>query len=81
MTKQKKTDFKPKNDEISAMGINTEPCQACCTAMGKLLESAKENLSGMNQEIFLTDIAVTFHACVTMVLTPSWLTFNAQSAS
>ena len=60
LLKQKKLDYKPRNDDIGTLGTNTEPCQACCHSVTKTLEAAKENLSGMNQEVFLTEIGVAF---------------------
>lgn len=67
LAKQKRTDFKPRNDDISQMGLNTDACNACCSTLGKVYDAAKENLSGANQEVFLMEIGVNFH---TYVLTP-----------
>ncbi|KAH7105434.1 exocyst complex component Sec10, partial [Auriculariales sp. MPI-PUGE-AT-0066] len=60
--KQKKNDFKPRNDDISFARVNTEPCQACCQILDKVRETATENLTGKNKEAFLTEIGVAFHA-------------------
>ncbi|KAJ3533558.1 hypothetical protein NMY22_g7283 [Coprinellus aureogranulatus] len=62
LTKQKKNDFKPRNDDISFARVNTEPCVACCDALEKVRDAAKENLSGKNLEVFLTEIGVAFHS-------------------
>ncbi|KAJ2916426.1 hypothetical protein MD484_g4006, partial [Candolleomyces efflorescens] len=62
LTKQKKNDFKPRNDDMSFARVNTEPCVACCDMLEKVRDAAKENLSGKNLEVFLTEIGVAFHS-------------------
>ncbi|ESK94451.1 exocyst complex component protein [Moniliophthora roreri MCA 2997] len=62
LTKQKKNDFKPRNDDLSFARVNTEPCVACCDMLEKVRDSAKASLSGKNLEIFLTEVGVTFHS-------------------
>lgn len=64
LSKQKKNDFKPRNDEQSFERLNTEPCVACCDTLERVRDAAKENLSGKNLEVFLTEIGVSFHAYV-----------------
>ncbi|EIW82063.1 exocyst complex component Sec10 [Coniophora puteana RWD-64-598 SS2] len=64
LTKQKKNDFKPRNDDLSFARVNTEPCVACCDMLERVRDAAFENLSGKNQEAFLTEIGVTFHAAL-----------------
>ncbi|KAK0545750.1 Exocyst complex component 5 [Tilletia horrida] len=59
---QKKTDYNPKNDDFAFTRMNTEPCIACIEALGKIQASARENLSGKNVEVFLSEIGVTFHS-------------------
>ncbi|THH14390.1 hypothetical protein EW146_g5934 [Bondarzewia mesenterica] len=61
LSKQKKTDFKPRNDDLSFARVNTEPCIACCEILEKARDAAKQNLSGKNLEVFLTEIGVAFH--------------------
>lgn len=61
LTKQKKNDFKPKDDDLSFARVNTEPCEACCDLLEKVRDVAKETLSGKNLEVFLTTIGVAFH--------------------
>jgi len=60
--KQKKNDFKPRNDDISFARVNTEPCVACCDMLEKVRDAARQNLSGKNLEVFLTEIGVAFHS-------------------
>ncbi|KAI0065945.1 exocyst complex protein [Artomyces pyxidatus] len=62
LAKQKKTDFKPRNDDLSFARVNTEPCLLCCETLEKVGVAAKQNLSGKNLETFLTEIGVAFHS-------------------
>ena len=64
LAKQKRTDFKPKNDDLSFARVNTEPCLACCDLLEKVRDAAKANLSGKNLEVFLTEVGVAFHGSV-----------------
>lgn len=64
LTKQKRNDFKPRNDDLSFARVNTEPCVACCELLEKVRDSASSNLTGKNREVFLTEIGVSFHAYV-----------------
>jgi len=61
LTKQKRNDFKPRNDDLSFARVNTEPCLLCCESLEKVRDAAKQNLSGKNLEVFLTEIGVAFH--------------------
>ncbi|KAI0346802.1 exocyst complex component Sec10 [Trametopsis cervina] len=61
LAKQKRNDFKPRNDDLSFARVNTEPCVACCETLEKVRDVAKENLSGKNLEVFLTEVGVAFH--------------------
>jgi len=62
LTKQKKNDYKPKNDELSFARTNTEPCELCCEFLTSVLVAATEGLSGKNVEAFLTEVGVAFHS-------------------
>jgi Exocyst complex component Sec10 len=61
LAKQKKTDFKPRNDDDSFARVNTDPCIGCCDILEKVGVVAKQNLSGKNLEVFLTEVGVAFH--------------------
>ena len=61
LAKQKRTDFKPKNDDLTFARVNTEPCVGCCDTLEKVRDAAKANLSGKNLEVFLTEVGVAFH--------------------
>ncbi|KAL4081589.1 exocyst complex component Sec10-like protein [Scleroderma yunnanense] len=62
LNKQKKNDFKPRNDDQSFARVNTEPCIACCEILDKVREAAQQNMSGKNLEAFLTEMGVSFHS-------------------
>ncbi|KAF8574198.1 exocyst complex protein [Ramaria rubella] len=59
--KQKRNDFKPRDDDLSFARVNTEPCSACCETLEKVRDAAKQCLTGKNLEVFLTEVGVTFH--------------------
>ena len=61
LTRQKKLDFKPKNDDMAFARINTEPCLLACDFLVKVREIATASLSGRNVEVFLTEVGVNFH--------------------
>lgn len=61
LAKQKRGDFKPRNDDIAFSRANTEPCMLCCDFLAVVRETAASSLSGKNAEGFLTEIGVTFH--------------------
>ena len=67
LAKQKKTDFKPRNDDLSFARVNTEPCVACCEVLERIRDAAKQNLSGKNLECFLTELGVAFHGFVCLL--------------
>ncbi|KAJ1552990.1 Exocyst complex component 5, partial [Nowakowskiella sp. JEL0078] len=55
LTKQKKIDFKPKDENIVSAS-NTLPCTQACEFLTKANIQAKLHLKGENLEAFLTDI-------------------------
>lgn len=61
LAKQKKLDFKPRNEELSFSRMNTEPCELCCDMLEKVRDAVKQNLSGKNLEVFLTEIGIGFN--------------------
>ena len=61
LAKQKRNDFKPRNDDLSFARVNTEPCVACCETLERFRDAALENLSGKNLEVLLTEVGVVFH--------------------
>ncbi|KAI6034430.1 exocyst complex component Sec10-like protein [Pisolithus microcarpus] len=62
LSKQKKNDFKPRNDDQSFARVNTEPCIACCEVLERVRDAATQNISEKNREAFLTEIGISFHS-------------------
>jgi hypothetical protein len=62
--KQKKNDYRPKDEEMSFARNNTEPCTLSCEFLETVRDSAREGLSGKNAEVFLTEVGVSFHTYV-----------------
>lgn len=60
LNKQKKSDFKPKDDEVSLTTLQTPACQAVCGFLQKVHEIAKESLDGANLDGFLNEIGSGF---------------------
>lgn len=61
LLKQKKHDYRPKNDELSFARTNTEPCELICDFLASLRDAASA-LSGKNREAFLLEVGVAFHS-------------------
>jgi hypothetical protein len=61
LQKQKKNDYKPKDDELSFARTNTEPCKLGCEFLETVREGVKEGLSGKNADMVLTEVGVAFH--------------------
>ncbi|BEI80543.1 hypothetical protein CcaverHIS002_0110720 [Cutaneotrichosporon cavernicola] len=61
LLKQRKNDYKPKNDDLSFARTNTEPCDLICDFLGNL-QAASTALSGKNREAFLLEVGVAFHS-------------------
>lgn len=64
LSKQKKLDFKPRNDDAAFARMNTEPCLLACEFLHKVRVAAGVSLTGRNAEVFLTEVGVTFHTFV-----------------
>ncbi|ORX34489.1 exocyst complex component Sec10-domain-containing protein [Kockovaella imperatae] len=62
LTKQKKNDYKPKDDDLSFARTITEPCELSCQFLETVKDAAFEGLSGKNIESFLMEVGVAFHA-------------------
>lgn len=59
--RQRKSDFKPKDDEIDLTGLATKPCIDCCEFLRRMYETTKKCFDGKNIEMFCTEVGVTFH--------------------
>jgi len=64
LTRQKRNDFNPRDDDLSFARVNTEPCILCCDVLEKVRDASTQNLSGKNLEGFLTEIGVAFHSAL-----------------
>ncbi|KAL7748429.1 Exocyst complex component 5 [Sorochytrium milnesiophthora] len=60
LAKQKKTDFKPKEDSIE-IGMNTQPCLQACDTLKRVQSSFSAYFDGKNLEAALSSIGVAFH--------------------
>ncbi|KAF9339936.1 Exocyst complex component 5 [Linnemannia elongata] len=61
LSRQRKSDFKPKDDEIDLTGLATKPCIDCCEFLRRMYETTKKCFDGKNIEMFCTEVGVTFH--------------------
>lgn len=61
LAKQKKNEYKLKNDDL--ITVNSEACIQSCAFMEHVRAAVTNNLSGKNQESFLTEVGLAFHAC------------------
>ncbi|KAG9066673.1 Exocyst complex component 5 [Linnemannia hyalina] len=59
--RQRKSDFKPKDDEIDLTGLATKPCIDCCEFLRRMYETTKKCFDGKNIEMFCNEVGVTFH--------------------
>ncbi|KAI7934449.1 hypothetical protein MJO28_017082 [Puccinia striiformis f. sp. tritici] len=60
--KQKKLDFKPKNDELDFSRNQTEACVGCSEFLNITRTVVNQSLTGKNSEIFLSEVGVVFHS-------------------
>ncbi|TIA77982.1 hypothetical protein E3P92_03717 [Wallemia ichthyophaga] len=61
LQKQRKGDFRPKDDDTSFARINTEPCLLCCQVLSSARDYAMDSLTGSNLDKFLIELGVAFH--------------------
>ncbi|EIE80071.1 hypothetical protein RO3G_04776 [Rhizopus delemar RA 99-880] len=64
LTRQKKNDFRPKDEEVALMSIGTQPCMQSIEFVTKVFRSASSALQGKNFEAFLRHIGNGFHSDV-----------------
>ncbi|KAI9248123.1 exocyst complex component Sec10-like protein [Helicostylum pulchrum] len=60
--RQKKNDFKPKDEEVAMMSMGTQPCMQCVDFIARVYRSASNALQGKNFEAFLRRIGNAFHS-------------------
>ncbi|KAG0027235.1 Exocyst complex component 5 [Podila clonocystis] len=59
--RQRRSDFKPKDDEVDLTGLATKPCIDCCEFLRRMYNTIRECFDGKNIEMFCTEVGVTFH--------------------
>ncbi|KAF9430816.1 Exocyst complex component 5 [Podila epigama] len=62
LSRQRRSDFKPKDDEVDLTGLATRPCLDCCEFLGKMTEFIRKCFDGKNIEMIFTEVGVTFHS-------------------
>ncbi|CAO3671954.1 unnamed protein product [Rhizopus stolonifer] len=62
LSRQKKNDFRPKDEEMAMMSIGTTPCMQSIEFVTKVFRSASGALQGKNFEAFLKHIGNGFHS-------------------
>ncbi|KAF9896345.1 Exocyst complex component 5 [Lobosporangium transversale] len=61
LSRQRRVDFKPKDDEIDLTGLATKPCMDCCEFLRRMYEAIRKNIDGKNIEMFLMEVGIAFH--------------------
>jgi hypothetical protein len=64
LAQQKKTDFRPKDDDLMAASSDTPACQAVCHFLTRVSTQATGALSGRNLSLFLAELARGLRALV-----------------
>ncbi|KAG0356738.1 Exocyst complex component 5 [Podila minutissima] len=59
--RQRRSDFKPKDDEVDLTGLATKPCIDCCEFLRRMYNTIRECFDGKNIEMFCTEVGITFH--------------------
>lgn len=63
LTTQKKTDFRPKDNELEIMAeqLQTPTCQTICSFLKRVSLLAKQAIDGHNLEVFSSELALSVH--------------------
>ncbi|KAF8939975.1 exocyst complex component Sec10-like protein [Dissophora ornata] len=61
LSRQRRVDFKPKDDEIDLTGLATKPCMDCCEFLRRMYDMIRKYFDGKNIEMFCTEIGIGFH--------------------
>ncbi|KAF7721082.1 Exocyst complex component 5 [Apophysomyces ossiformis] len=62
LSRQKKNDFKPKDEEVVMMSTGTQPCVQSVEFIERIFRAASRALQGKNFEHFLLKIGQAFHS-------------------
>ncbi|KAG0246781.1 Exocyst complex component 5 [Mortierella sp. GBA43] len=61
LSRQRRTDFKPKDDELDLTVLATKPCMDCCEFLRRMYEVIRKYFDGKNIEMFCMEIGTSFH--------------------
>ncbi|KAF9188821.1 Exocyst complex component 5 [Haplosporangium sp. Z 767] len=61
LSRQRRSDFKPKDDEIDLTGLATKPCIDCCEFLRRMYETIRKCFDGKNIEMFCMEVGLSFH--------------------
>jgi hypothetical protein len=62
LSRQKKNDFRPKDEEGAMMSMGTQPCMQSIDFLTRVYRSATKSLQGKNFEAFLRRVGNAFHS-------------------
>jgi hypothetical protein len=62
LSRQKKNDFRPKDEEDAMMSMGTQPCMQSIDFITRIYRAASTSLQGKNLESFLRRIGNAFHS-------------------
>ncbi|OLL26522.1 Exocyst complex component sec10 [Neolecta irregularis DAH-3] len=62
LSRQKRNDFKPKDDDEALINLQTMPCQTVVAFLGKIHSMANQTLEEETWENFLTEMGIGFHS-------------------
>ena len=62
LSRQKKNDFRPKDEEGAMMSMGTTPCMQSIEFVTRIYRAASSSLQGKNFEAFLRRVGNSFHA-------------------
>lgn len=62
LSRQKKNDFRPKDEEVAMMSMGTQPCMQSIDFLARIYRSAANSLQGKNFEAFLRRVGNAFHS-------------------
>ncbi|KAJ2763631.1 Exocyst complex component 5, partial [Coemansia nantahalensis] len=61
LAKQHRGDFRPAEDDFTALETGTQPCQRCSDFLGRVEQACRRSLGPDNQERVLTDVGGALH--------------------
>ncbi|KAL1919421.1 uncharacterized protein VTP21DRAFT_2114 [Calcarisporiella thermophila] len=62
LSKQKKNDFRPKDEDALIMSLATQPCTNCVEFLKKIHSNITQCLEGKNLEAFFLEVGISFHS-------------------